>query len=100
MYPTYWENEEVKVIAHAPFERWAVIGFHPPDNENELYLKRIVGLPGEHIAYREGQLYINGKKSGILSEQTLQILIFLKLLDLKQFQRGVILFWATIETIQ
>ncbi|MGL4818860.1 MAG: signal peptidase I [Bacilli bacterium] len=27
----------------------------------EMYIKRIIGLPGEHVAYRNDTLYINGK---------------------------------------
>lgn len=62
MNPTYWENEEVRVMAHGPLNRWEVVVFHPPmsGEETSLYLKRVVGLPGEHIAYQNGLLYING----------------------------------------
>lgn len=39
--------------------RFDVIVFHA--NENEDYVKRIVGLPGDKIEYKGDQLYINGK---------------------------------------
>lgn len=32
------------------------------DKYNELLIKRVVGLPGEHVSYKDGNLYINGKK--------------------------------------
>ncbi|WP_369900704.1 signal peptidase I [Bacillus manliponensis] len=39
--------------------RLDVIVFHA--NGNDDYVKRVIGLPGEHIAYRDDKLYINGK---------------------------------------
>ncbi|MCQ6274375.1 signal peptidase I [Bacillus sp. V3B] len=41
-------------------DRFDVIVFHA--NEEEDYVKRVIGLPGDQIEYREDQLYINGKK--------------------------------------
>jgi signal peptidase I len=40
--------------------RFDVIVFHA--NEEEDYVKRLIGLPGDQIEYRDDQLYINGKK--------------------------------------
>ncbi|QGH35675.1 signal peptidase I [Gracilibacillus salitolerans] len=39
--------------------RFDVIVFHA--NENEDYVKRVIGKPGDHIAYRDDMLYINGE---------------------------------------
>lgn len=36
--------------------------FDYPANPNVEYIKTIVGLPGDHITYKDKQLYINGKK--------------------------------------
>lgn len=41
-------------------DRFDVIVFHA--NEKEDYVKRIIGLPGDKIEYRDDQLYINDKK--------------------------------------
>lgn len=30
-------------------------------NENEKIIKRVIGLPGEHISYKDNKLYINDK---------------------------------------
>jgi len=45
--------------AHAP-ERGDVIVFRLPRDHSINYVKRLIGLPGDHIRMRRGQLYING----------------------------------------
>jgi signal peptidase I len=42
-------------------ERGDVIVFHYPDDETELYVKRVIGLPGETIDIDDGVVYINGE---------------------------------------
>ncbi len=32
------------------------------DLDNEFIIKRVIGLPGEHIEYKDDTLYVNGKK--------------------------------------
>ncbi|WP_242142212.1 MULTISPECIES: signal peptidase I [unclassified Bacillus cereus group] len=39
--------------------RFDVVVFHA--NKKEDYVKRIIGLPGDHIEYKQDQLYINGQ---------------------------------------
>lgn len=39
--------------------RGDIISFHPPGNNNELYVKRIIGLPGEKVEIRNGRIYID-----------------------------------------
>ena len=40
-------------------ERYDIVIFHYPDNEKELYIKRIIGLPGETVDIREGKVYVS-----------------------------------------
>lgn len=40
-------------------QRFDVIIFRYPDDESQLYIKRIIGLPGETVNVREGKVYIN-----------------------------------------
>ncbi|WP_445486599.1 signal peptidase I [Niallia sp. 03133] len=42
------------------FEHFDIIVFHA--NEKEDFVKRIIGLPGDRMVYKDDQLYINGKK--------------------------------------
>jgi len=42
-------------------QRGDVMVFHFPKDPSLDYIKRVVGLPGDHIEYREKKLYINGK---------------------------------------
>lgn len=39
-------------------ERFDIIVFHAPEKKD--YIKRVIGLPGEHIEYRDDVLYVNG----------------------------------------
>ena len=42
-------------------KRGDVIVFHPNGNKNtHLYVKRVVGLPGETVQIKQGRLYIDG----------------------------------------
>lgn len=41
-------------------DRGDIIIFHYPDNEEELYVKRVIGLPGEKVVVEDGKIYIDG----------------------------------------
>lgn len=42
-------------------ERGDIVSFYYPDDGETLYLKRIIGLPGEVIEGIDGKVYIDGK---------------------------------------
>lgn len=42
--------------------RCDIIVLHKPDEPQKSIIKRVIGLPGEVIEIREGDIYINGKK--------------------------------------
>ena len=44
-------------------QRGDVIIFYYPDNEEELYVKRIIGMPGDLVDIRDGKVYINGSQT-------------------------------------
>jgi signal peptidase I len=41
--------------------RWEVAVFQSPEEQNQAYVKRVVGLPGETVQILGGDLYIDGK---------------------------------------
>ena len=49
-----------KVVDLGEPERGDVVVFRYPKNPSVDYIKRIVGVPGDHIAYYDKQLYVNG----------------------------------------
>ncbi|GLC87421.1 signal peptidase I [Lysinibacillus piscis] len=40
-------------------ERFDIVVFHAPEQKN--YIKRVIGLPGDTLEYKDDQLYINGE---------------------------------------
>jgi len=46
---------------HQP-QRGDVVVLNPPLTSPQPYIKRIVGLPGESIEFRDGYVYVNGQK--------------------------------------
>ena len=45
-------------------ERYEIVVFPYRYQENTYYIKRIIGLPGESVQIKEGEVYINGKLLG------------------------------------
>jgi len=41
-------------------QRFDIVVFHAPEKKD--YIKRVIGLPGDTLEYKNDQLYINGKK--------------------------------------
>ena len=43
-------------------QRGDIVAFYWPDNPKEIFLKRVMGLPGETIQGIDGYVYVNGVK--------------------------------------
>lgn len=48
---SYWFSEP---------QRGDVVIFKNPDNEQELYVKRLIGMPGDEVSIVDGVVYVNG----------------------------------------
>ena len=44
-------------------ERFDIVIFKYPDNEKELFIKRVIGLPGETVEIVDGKVYIDGAET-------------------------------------
>lgn len=46
-------------------QRGDIVIFKYPDNEKELFIKRVIGLPGDTLEIKEGKVYINGSSEAL-----------------------------------
>ncbi len=60
MSPTLKESDFVVMENFSSIKRFDVVVF--TSNDGNTYIKRVIGLPGDHIKYEKDQLYINEKK--------------------------------------
>jgi signal peptidase I len=59
MDPTLQDKERMIVTKIGEPKRFDIVVFHAPDGRD--YIKRVIGLPGDSIEYKNDVLYINGK---------------------------------------
>jgi signal peptidase I len=52
-----------KVLALNEPQRGDVMVFFPPHMNDTYFIKRVIGLPGDIVSYRQKRLYINGKEA-------------------------------------
>ena len=71
MSPTIQPNEgfvaDMSAYRKTPPQRWDVVVFHPPPRETftqpgQIWVMRVIGLPGESLEIREDAVYIDGKR--------------------------------------
>ncbi|WP_059173074.1 signal peptidase I [Bacillus sp. FJAT-27445] len=59
MNPTLQDHDRMIVTKIGELKRFDIVVFHANDRED--YIKRIIGLPGDHIEYKDDMLFVNGK---------------------------------------
>ena len=77
-------------------ERFDIIIFRYPDDESQLFIKRIIGLPGETVEIRDGHIYINGSDTPLEDVETKEPME--GPLVLTPYLKTAILSWETIAT--
>lgn len=50
------------------YSRYDVVIFKSPVDDNELYIKRIIGMPGEKVVIKNGEVYINDSEIPLKEE--------------------------------
>lgn len=61
METTLKSGERLWMLKLNEIDRFDVVIFPAPDNEEKLYVKRVIGVGGDTIAYENDQLLINGE---------------------------------------
>jgi len=52
----------------APPQRGDVVVFRSPADYSQIWVKRVIGLPGDRIAVRHGRVWINGEPVGLTAD--------------------------------
>ncbi len=61
MSPTLKEAEQVIVFKENNIKNGDIVSFEAPDEENTYYIKRVIGIAGDTVEYKDDKLYINGE---------------------------------------
>lgn len=61
MEPTLEDGQYLVVDKFTTLNRFDVITFEPPNKPDVFYVKRIIGVAGDTVEYRENQLILNGE---------------------------------------
>lgn len=59
MMPTLEDGDRMIVNKLGGLDRFDIVVFHAPEGKD--YIKRIIGVPGDTIEYKDDKLYVNGK---------------------------------------
>ncbi len=52
-----------KFVYHLePIERGDIVVFHYPRDPSKSYIKRVIGLAGDHVEIDRGRVYVNGRR--------------------------------------
>lgn len=62
MQPTFENGDRIIALRNTSLKRGDVVILDAPDQEGVLYIKRIIGMPGDTVESKNDVMYINGKK--------------------------------------
>lgn len=73
MEPTLTDGDYLILNKFSSVERFDIVVFPPPDQDDTQYVKRVIGVPGDSIEYRDDVLFLNGEPTEqIFLEDSLQ----------------------------
>ena len=73
MEPTLTNGDYLILNKFSSVERFDIVVFPPPDQDDTQYVKRVIGVPGDSIEYRDDVLFLNGEPTEqIFLEDSLQ----------------------------
>lgn len=61
MQPTFENGDRIIALRHSDLKRGDIVIIDAPDQPGVLYIKRVIGLPGDKIESKNDVMYINGK---------------------------------------
>lgn len=62
MQPTFENGDRIIATRNFKIKRNDIVILKAPDEKNALYIKRVIGLPGDMVTSKDDKLYINGKE--------------------------------------
>ena len=62
MYPTYSNEQHLGIIKNFySIEHGDIVIFNSHDSQDNVYVKRVIGLPNDHLQIKDNRIYINDK---------------------------------------
>lgn len=61
MEPSLEDGQLLMMNRQAAIDRFDIVVFPDPRGSGESYVKRVIGLPGDHLAVQDDVLYLNGQ---------------------------------------
>ncbi len=61
MQPTLENGDRLYSVRNKAVHRNNIVVIDAPDKPGQLYIKRVIGMPGDTVAVKSGKLYVNGK---------------------------------------
>lgn len=62
MQPTFESGDRIIALRHDKIDRGDIVILKAPDEPGALYIKRVIGMPGDTVQSKDDVMYINGKK--------------------------------------
>ena len=62
MQPTFENGDRLIAVRHFTPKRNDIVILKAPDQKGALYIKRVIGTPGDMVTSKNDKLYINGKQ--------------------------------------